>query len=85
MPEHLLVVLINAVFFFGYAYLTVYVFIPRLIGKEKNWIVCNCFSGEWCGTFCIEISFLGLWILTRQFHLKATINTDSFRLFPLCW
>ncbi len=33
--EHLVVVLINAVFFFGYAYLTVYVLIPRLLARKK--------------------------------------------------
>ena len=33
--EQLVVVLINAVFFFGYAYLTVYVFIPRLLARKK--------------------------------------------------
>jgi sensor histidine kinase YesM len=34
-PEHLLVVLTNAVFFFGYAYLTVYLYIPRLLARKK--------------------------------------------------
>lgn len=39
-PGHLLVVLINAVFFFGYAYLTVYLFIPLLLAKKKiGWFV----------------------------------------------
>ena len=33
--DHLLVVLINAVFFFGYAYLTVYLLIPKLLAKKK--------------------------------------------------
>jgi two-component system LytT family sensor kinase len=33
--ENLLVVLVNAIFFFGYAYLTVYIFIPRLLAKKK--------------------------------------------------
>lgn len=33
--DHFLVVLINAVFFFGYAYLTVYLLIPKLLAKKK--------------------------------------------------
>ncbi len=33
--DHLLVVLINAVFFFGYAYLTVYLLIPKLLAQKK--------------------------------------------------
>jgi len=33
--QSLLVVLINAVFFFGYAYLCVYILIPKLLAKKK--------------------------------------------------
>lgn len=33
--EHLLLVLVNAIFFFAYAYLTVYLFIPALLAKRK--------------------------------------------------
>ena len=31
-----MVVLINALFFFGYAYLTVYLLIPRLVAKTED-------------------------------------------------
>ncbi len=79
---HLLVVLINAVFFFGYAYLTVYIFIPLLLARKKiGWFVLVFLLS---GVLLSALKFLfSDFAFYQAISPESTLGTDVFSLSAL--